>query len=607
MPLESARGAISESTRIRKRCWTIRSWRWMQRAISSLAGRITTRMEVITESMLNVSSPQERLQGPNSRSTLILWEGRITSPLHAIQPATLSSPGKAIFKTEVATASMLSVIRCQLRSTALRSARRIQRPRWKTRPTSSRQPISDSRIPTMRPANTLLSVKITKLPLVGSLKDNGVAVAAGAHVTVADITAGKLKFTPAANKNGTAYASFTFQVEDNGGTANGGVDTDPTAKTMTIAVTSVNDAPVGTAKTVTTLEDTAYVFKTTDFGLTDPNDSPPNTLLAVKFTSLPLVGSLTDNGMAVAAGAHVAVADITAGKLKFVPAANKNGTAYASFTFQVEDNGGTTNGGVDTDPTAKKMTIAVTLVNDAPVGTAKTVTTLEDTAYIFKTTDFGFTDPNDSPPNTLLAVKITTLPLVGSLTDNGVAVAAGAHIAVADITAGKLKFSPAANKNGTAYASFTFQVEDNGGTASGGVDTDPTGKKMTIAVTAVNDAPIGASKTVSTLKNTAYVFKLTDFGFTDPNDTPPNTLLAIKIQSVPLVGTLTDNGGPALMVGATVSEADIAAGKLKFTPATNATGAAYATFTFRVQDNGGTATGGVDTDPFARTMTISVT
>ena len=35
-------------------------------------------------------------------------------------------------------------------------------------------------------------------------------------------------FTPAANANGAAYASFTFQVQDDGGTANGGVDLDPT-------------------------------------------------------------------------------------------------------------------------------------------------------------------------------------------------------------------------------------------------------------------------------------------------------------------------------------------------------------------------------------------
>ena len=61
---------------------------------------------------------------------------------------------------------------------------------------------------------------------------------AGQLVSVADITAGLLVFTPAANANGTGYASFTFQVQDDGGTANGGVNLDQSANTMTINVTA---------------------------------------------------------------------------------------------------------------------------------------------------------------------------------------------------------------------------------------------------------------------------------------------------------------------------------------------------------------------------------
>ncbi len=56
--------------------------------------------------------------------------------------------------------------------------------------------------------------------------------------------------------------------------ANGGVDLDPSANTITVNVTAVNDAPAGTDKTVTTLEDTAYTFTAADFGFTDPNDTP---------------------------------------------------------------------------------------------------------------------------------------------------------------------------------------------------------------------------------------------------------------------------------------------------------------------------------------------
>ena len=62
--------------------------------------------------------------------------------------------------------------------------------------------------------------------MAGTLLDDGVAVTLGQFIPVADLGAGKLTFAPASNANGDAYASFTFQVQDDGGTANGGVDLD---------------------------------------------------------------------------------------------------------------------------------------------------------------------------------------------------------------------------------------------------------------------------------------------------------------------------------------------------------------------------------------------
>src|SRR6185369_8035424 len=377
-------------------------------------------------------------------------------------------------------------------------------------------------------ANALAAVEITTLPVVGTLTDNGIAVTAGQFVSVADINGGLLVFTPAADANGTGYASFTFQVQDDGGTGNGGVDTDQSANTITIDVTSVNDAPEGANNTVTTNEDTAYTFTAADFGFSDPNDSPAaNALAAVEITTLPVVGTLTDNGIAVTAGQFVSVADINGGLLVFTPAADANGTGYASFTFQVQDDGGTGNGGVDTDQSANTITIDVTSVNDAPEGANNTVTTNEDTAYTFTAADFGFSDPNDSPAaNALAAVEITTLPVVGTLTDNGIAVTAGQFVSVADINGGLLVFTPAADANGTGYASFTFQVQDDGGTGNGGVDTDQSANTITIDVTSVNDAPEGANNTVTTNEDTAYTFTAADFGFSDPNDSPAANALA---------------------------------------------------------------------------------
>src|SRR5439155_101133 len=51
---------------------------------------------------------------------------------------------------------------------------------------------------------------------------------------------GTLTYTSATNANGSA--TVTVQLHDNGGTANGGVDTSA-AQTFTITVTAVNDAP----------------------------------------------------------------------------------------------------------------------------------------------------------------------------------------------------------------------------------------------------------------------------------------------------------------------------------------------------------------------------
>jgi hypothetical protein len=444
--------------------------------------------------------------------------------------------------------------------------------------------------------NAFAGVKIATLPGAGTLSDNGVAVVAGQTVSAADIAAGLLSFIAAPNANGAGYAAFTFQVQDNGGTANGGVDLDPTARTMTVNVTPVNDAPIGKNVSVTALEDTPYVFAQADFGFSDPDG---NSLLAVRIASLPTAGALTDNGVAVSLGQSVSATDIAAGLLSFTPAPDANGAGYATFKFQVRDNGGTANGGVDFDPAVRTMTVDVTPVNDAPSGANNTVTTLEDTAYVFATADFGFTDVDGGA---LTAVKIASLPAAGTLTNNGVSPASGQWVSAADIAAGLLRFTPAANANGAGYAAFTFQVQDDGGTANGGVAIDPTARTMTVNVTAVNDAPSGANNVVTTLENSAYVFAASDFGF---SDTDGNTLAAVKIASVPTAGVLTNNGA-AVSAGQTVSTADIAAGLLRFTPVANASGAGYTSFSFQVQDDGGTANGGVDLDPTARTMTVNV-
>ncbi|HEX8302688.1 Ig-like domain-containing protein [Sphingomonas sp.] len=336
--------------------------------------------------------------------------------------------------------------------------------------------------------NALSAVVITTLPSNGVLRLNGTAVTAGAVVSVGAINAGQLIFTPAANASGSGHGNFTFQVRDNGGTANGGQDTDQSPNTLIINVNPVNDAPVGINTTVVVLEDTTYTLARADFGFTDVEG---NALLAVKIAALP-TGSLRLNGTAVTVNQVITVADIDAGKLTWIHV--PNATTSAAFSFQVQDDGGTANGGVDLDQSSNGLTFQTTPVNDAPVGADRTITATEDTALTLTTANFAFTDTES---NALASVTITTVPAAGTLALNGVAITAGQLVTAADITAGKLVFTPATNANGAGYASFTYQVQDNGGTANGGQDTDQSPNTMTINVTAVNDPVTDLSMAVN--------------------------------------------------------------------------------------------------------------
>ena len=213
------------------------------------------------------------------------------------------------------------------------------------------------------------------------------------------------------------------------------------------------DVPAGN----TTPEEVAYTF---DADATDV-DVPPQTL------TFSLVGA--------PAGAAI---DPTSGVFTWTPS-EAQGPGDYTFRVRVSDGTASDEGWV---------TLRVTEVNDAPAGTDTTVTTAEDTAYVFAAANFGFTDPNDIPVNAFNRVKIATLPAAGTLKLSGTAVTAGDFVTVANIP--NLTFEPAANATGMPYTTFTFQVEDDGGTAGGGVNLDPAANVLTINVTAVNDAPV---------------------------------------------------------------------------------------------------------------------
>src|SRR5207248_1089344 len=122
---------------------------------------------------------------------------------------------------------------------------------------------------------------------------------------------GTLTFTPAANANGTATVTVT--AHDDGGTANGGVDTSA-AQTFTITVTAVNDAPSFTKGGDVTVNEDSGAYSQTNWATAispGPNESSQTVSFNVSnsnntlFSAQPTVGA--------------------SGTLTFTPAPNANG------------------------------------------------------------------------------------------------------------------------------------------------------------------------------------------------------------------------------------------------------------------------------------------
>lgn len=336
--------------------------------------------------------------------------------------------------------------------------------------------------------NNLQGVFIASVTGSGQFLLSGNPVLAGTTVSLADINSGFLTYHSDAG-TGFPLLTFTFQVQDDGGTTNGGVDLDPTPNTFAINSRTPNQPPIGTPTTVAVLEDGSHTFTVADFGFTDPNGLPTHNFFAVKIGTLPSQGTFTLNNVAVTANQFVSVADINSGLLVYTPTPGTNGTNYASFLFQVQDDGGTLNGGVDLDVNGRLLTLDVLSVNDAPSGADFTVDMFQNDTYSFSASDFTLTDVNDSPSNTLQAIQISSLPALGTLTFNGNPAVVGDIVTVAQLNGGLLQYEPAANDSGLAYTSFTFQVVDNGGITNGGSNTDPTANTVTFDVIIPNQEP----------------------------------------------------------------------------------------------------------------------
>ncbi|MEJ5223876.1 MAG: Ig-like domain-containing protein, partial [Anaerolineales bacterium] len=205
--------------------------------------------------------------------------------------------------------------------------------------------------------------------------------------------------------------------------------------------------------------------------------------------------------------------------------------------------------------------------NHPPTAANNTVTTLEDTDKVFAAADFNFADVDAG--DTLAQVQITSLPGAGTLyldsdtdgvVDTGEAVTVNQVVISADIP--KLKFKPAANANGTSYATFQFKVHD-------GEVYSVSAYTMTVNVTPVNDAPSFVKGADQTVQEDAGAQTVTGWA-TSITDGDPEATQTLTFN-------VTGNTNPGLFSAGPAVNATT--GTLTYTPAPNANGSATITLT----------------------------
>ncbi|MEL7626572.1 MAG: Ig-like domain-containing protein [Anaerolineaceae bacterium] len=249
-------------------------------------------------------------------------------------------------------------------------------------------------------------------------------------------SAPNMTYTPDANWFGTD--SFTFSVSDGTLVSN--------TATVTITVSSTNDAPVAASQTVTTAEDTALDI----------------TLTAADVEGDPLTFAIDTQP---ANGSVVLVGNVAT----YTPNPNYNGTD--SFTFRAND--GTADSNIAT------VTITVTPVNDAPVAVDDSYTTAFETALTV-TAPGVLTNDTDADGDSLTS-SIVRAPSNGTVTLN------------AD---GSFTYTPITGFSGVD--TFTYKVSD------GTFDSNVATVSITVLPWA-NTAPVAVDDTYETDQNVQLV------------------------------------------------------------------------------------------------------
>jgi Putative Ig domain/Bacterial Ig domain len=313
---------------------------------------------------------------------------------------------------------------------------------------------------------------------------------------------GWLSFRSANNRNGSA--TVTVKAKDDGGTADGGTD-ESAPQTFNIVVTAVNDAPTFTNGPNVVVLDTDGPQTVNGFvpamspGPSDESGQGLSFLVGTDSPSLFLVQpSIASNG-----------------QLTYTPAPGVDG--IATVTVQLQDTGGTANGG---DNTSAAKNFSLTVEKAPLITSADNTTFIAGQANTFTVTTTGRPKPSIAQGGTLPA-GVTFVDGTGS--NKGTGVLSG--------TPGPL--------TGGVYP-LTFQATSPRGTSP-----------LQNFTLTVNQAPsITSGNTATFTRNSFGTFTITALGFPTPAISLTGTLPAGLSFVDNGNGTATIDGTPTAAGGA---------------------------------------------------------
>ncbi len=401
-----------------------------------------------------------------------------------------------------------------------------------------------------------------------------------------DETTGALTFEVAPNVNGEAVVAITLS--DDGGTANGGVDTSA-AHTLTITVDPINDAPVNSvpgAQTVDT-DNLPLVFSTAngnEISVDDPEDKPHapggDVTVEVKFsvdfgtltvTNTGGLDSVTNNNSPTVTirGTTAAVNTTLASSLEYTGPVGPDTLTVTTDDLGNEDKNGASAFLTDTD------TVAINVVPPTrPFASGDQETVNEDSGATVIDVLANDYDVNSSqPPGPTVTIKGVVQPPAGEGT---VTIAPDER---------SVTYTTDQDFNGTT--TFTYTIEDTITPNDG-----PSIGTVTVTVNQVNDAPTFAAVDPPQVNEDAGPQSVAWAAF---NAGAPHEAGQSALQY-----TVQNVSNPNLFAAGPLVATD---GTLTYTPAADANGSS--TFDVLVQDDGGTDFGGNDTST-AQEFTITV-